>query len=56
MLDATVVNVALPALGEDLGADVAGLQWTLNAYLVPLAALILLGRSLGDRTAASACS
>jgi EmrB/QacA subfamily drug resistance transporter len=49
MLDATVVNVALPTLGEDLGADVAGLQWTLNAYLVPLAALILLGGSLGDR-------
>ena len=48
-LDATVVNVALPTLGEDLGADVAGLQWTLNGYLVPLAALILLGGSLGDR-------
>ena len=48
-MDTTVVNVALPALGEDLGANVAGLQWTLNGYLVTLAALILLGGSLGDR-------
>jgi EmrB/QacA subfamily drug resistance transporter len=49
MLEATVVNVALPAIGEDLNADVAGLQWTLNGYLLTLAALILLGGSLGDR-------
>jgi EmrB/QacA subfamily drug resistance transporter len=49
MLDATVVNVALPTLGEDLGADVAGLQWTLNGYLLPLASLILLAGSLSDR-------
>lgn len=48
-LEATVVNVALPAIGEDLGADVAGLQWTLNGYLLTLAALILIGGSLGDR-------
>jgi EmrB/QacA subfamily drug resistance transporter len=48
-LEATVVNVALPAIGEDLDADVAGLQWTLNAYLLTLAALILIGGSLGDR-------
>jgi EmrB/QacA subfamily drug resistance transporter len=48
-LDATVVNVALPAIGEDLGASVAGLQWTLNGYLLTLAAFILLGGSLGDR-------
>jgi len=48
-LEATVVNVALPAIGEDLDADVAGLQWTLNGYLLTLAALILLGGSLGDR-------
>jgi EmrB/QacA subfamily drug resistance transporter len=47
-LDATVVNVALPAIGRDLHAGVAGLQWTLDAYLVTLAALILLGGSLGD--------
>jgi EmrB/QacA subfamily drug resistance transporter len=49
MLDSTVVNVALPSIGRDLHADVAGLQWTLNGYLLTLAALILLGGSLGDR-------
>jgi EmrB/QacA subfamily drug resistance transporter len=48
-LDATVVNLALPAISEDLGADVAGLQWVLNGYLLTLASLILLGGSLGDR-------
>lgn len=48
-LEATVVNVALPEIGSDLDADVAGLQWTLNGYLLTLAALILLGGSLGDR-------
>ncbi|MFG2822497.1 MFS transporter [Kitasatospora sp. NPDC048365] len=49
MLDGTVVNVALPRIGEDLGASLADLQWTVNAYLLTLAALILLGGSLGDR-------
>ncbi|MEV8634530.1 MFS transporter [Streptosporangium sp. NPDC051023] len=49
MLDGTVVNVALPALGADLKADMAGLQWTVNAYTLTLAGLILLGGSLGDR-------
>uniref|UniRef100_UPI0010416498 MFS transporter n=1 Tax=Actinomadura roseirufa TaxID=2094049 RepID=UPI0010416498 len=49
MLDATVVNVALPRLGQDLGADMAGLQWTVNAYTLTLAGFILLGGSLGDR-------
>ena len=48
-LEATVVNVALPEIGSDLGADVAGLQWIINGYLLTLAALILLGGSLGDR-------
>jgi hypothetical protein len=48
-VDATVVNLALPALGRDLHADFAGLQWTINAYTLTLAALILLGGSLGDR-------
>lgn len=48
-LDATVVNVALPAIGADLGADFAGLQWTVNGYTLTLAAFILLGGSLGDR-------
>ncbi|MEV8098412.1 MFS transporter [Kitasatospora sp. NPDC085879] len=49
MLDGTVVNVALPRIGEDLNASLAALQWTVNAYLLTLAALILLGGSLGDR-------
>ena len=48
-LDATVVNVALRRIGVDLGAGTAGLQWILNGYLLALAALILLGGSLGDR-------
>ena len=48
-LDGTVVNVALPSIGRDLGADVAGLQWTVTAYLLTLSSLILLGGSLGDR-------
>ncbi|MFD3780030.1 MFS transporter [Streptomyces sp. NPDC058612] len=49
LLDSTVVNVALPAIGEDLGADLAVLQWTVNAYLLTLAGLILVGGALGDR-------
>ena len=49
MLDATVVNIALPQIGADLGADFSGLQWTVNAYTLTLASLILLGGSLGDR-------
>jgi EmrB/QacA subfamily drug resistance transporter len=49
MLDATVVNVALPALARDLPASMAGLQWIVNAYTLTLAGLILLGGALGDR-------
>ena len=49
MLDATVVNIALPAIGQDLGAGIDGLQWTVNGYTLTLAAFILLGGSLGDR-------
>jgi EmrB/QacA subfamily drug resistance transporter len=48
-LDGTVVNVALPAIGRDLGASTSALQWILNGYLLTLASLILLGGSLGDR-------
>ncbi|GAA5197121.1 MFS transporter [Rugosimonospora acidiphila] len=48
-LDSTVVNVALPHIGKDLGANVAGLQWTISAYTLALAALVLLGGALGDR-------
>lgn len=49
MLDATVVNIALPRIGADLDAEFSGLQWTVNGYTLSLAALILLGGSLGDR-------
>jgi EmrB/QacA subfamily drug resistance transporter len=48
LVDATAVNVALPAIGTDLQARVAGLQWTVNAYTLSLASLILLAGSLGD--------
>jgi len=48
LLEATVVNVALPAIGRDLGGGVAGLQWTLNGYVLTLAALILPAGSLSD--------
>ncbi len=47
-LDATVVNVALPAIGRDLGGGLAGQQWVVNAYLLTLGSLILVGGSLGD--------
>ncbi|MGP4013158.1 MFS transporter [Streptomyces sp. 4N124] len=48
LLDSTVVNVALPRIGEDLDANMSALQWTVNAYMLTLAGLILLGGSLGD--------
>jgi EmrB/QacA subfamily drug resistance transporter len=48
-IDSTAVNVALPAIGRDLGSSLSGLQWTVTAYTLTLAALILLGGSLGDR-------
>src|SRR3954452_8550505 len=48
-LDSTVVNVALPAIGTSLHTGLAGLAWTVNGYTLTLAALILLGGSLGDR-------
>jgi MFS family permease len=48
-LDGTIVNVALPAIGCDLNASTASLQWVLNGYLLTPASLILLGGLLGDR-------
>jgi EmrB/QacA subfamily drug resistance transporter len=47
-LDSTVVNVALPHIGDDLGGGLSGLQWTLDSYLLTLSALLLLGGALGD--------
>src|SRR6187200_2547500 len=47
-LDATVVNVALPTIQDDLGGGLAGQQWVANAYMLTLGSLILVGGSLGD--------
>jgi MFS family permease len=48
-LDATVVNVALPAISDDLGSGLADQQWVVEAYLLALVALLLVGGSLGDQ-------
>lgn len=47
-IDGSVVNVALPAIGHSFHASSADLQWTINAYLLPLSALLLLGGAAGD--------
>jgi EmrB/QacA subfamily drug resistance transporter len=47
-IDGSVVNVALPALAHDLRVNPADLSWIINAYLLPLGVLILLGGTLGD--------
>jgi MFS transporter, DHA2 family, methylenomycin A resistance protein len=49
ILDATVVNVALPALGRDLGGGVSSLQWVVDGYTLVFAGLLLSAGSLGDR-------
>ena len=49
MLDNTIVNIALPSIQRDLKASSANLQWTIDAYILTFAALILLGGKLGDR-------
>jgi EmrB/QacA subfamily drug resistance transporter len=48
-LDGTVVNIALPSIGKDFDAGLTGLQWTVTAYTLTLAAFVLTGGSLGDR-------
>ncbi len=48
-LDATIVNVALPSIRRDLHASVSGLQWTIDAYTLVLASLLMLSGSTGDR-------
>ncbi len=48
-LDATVVNVALPAISEGLDAGLAGQQWVVEAYLLALVSLLLVGGSMGDQ-------
>lgn len=49
LVDGSVMNVGLPAIGRSFASDAAGLQWVINAYLLPLSALLLLGGGAGDR-------
>lgn len=48
-IDGTVVSIALPAIQKSLGAEILALQWVVNAYLLILGSLILVGGGLGDR-------
>jgi EmrB/QacA subfamily drug resistance transporter len=48
-LDSTVINVALPAISDDLNAGLAGQQWVVEAYMLTMVALLLIGGSLGDQ-------
>ena len=48
MLDNTVVNVALPSIQRDLHASISGLEWTVNAYTLSFAVLLVTGGRLGD--------
>src|SRR5215469_11151994 len=48
-LDATIVNIALPAIQHDLHAPVSGLQWTIDAYTLVVASFLMLAGSTGDR-------
>ena len=48
-LDITAVNVALPSIAGDLDADIAGLQWTVSAYTVVMASLLIFSGSMADR-------
>ena len=49
VLDNLVVNVALPSIHRDLGASIQTLEWTVNAYVLSYAVLLLTGAALGDR-------
>jgi DHA2 family methylenomycin A resistance protein-like MFS transporter len=49
ILDATVVNVALPAIGRELHGGVAGRQWAVDAYTLSFAGLLLAGGALAER-------
>ena len=48
-LDGTIVNVALPSLGRELNAGLAGQQWVIEAYMLTMVSLLLVGGSLGDQ-------
>jgi MFS transporter, DHA2 family, methylenomycin A resistance protein len=49
-LDLTIVNVALPSIGRDLGTSVSGLQWVVDGYSLAVASLLLFGGRIGDRS------
>src|SRR5450759_118509 len=49
VLDNLVVSVALPSIHRDLGASIQSLEWTVNAYVLAYAVLLLTGAALGDR-------
>src|SRR5436305_7047759 len=48
-LDNTVLNVALPSMQHELGASISGMQWTIDAYTLVLASLLMLAGSTADR-------
>ena len=48
-VDITALNVALPAIGQDLDAGVSGLQWTVDAFIVVMASLLMFAGAMGDR-------
>ena len=54
-LDSTIVNVALPVIGRDLHASVAGLQWTIDGYVLVLASLLMLSGATADRIGRASC-
>lgn len=56
MLDGTVVTVALPRIGAEFGVPLSVLQWTVNAYMLTLAGLMLLGERSATGTAGGGCS
>src|SRR5947208_15827511 len=49
LADANAINLALPAVRDDLGGGISGAQWTIDAYNITFAALLLSAGSLGDR-------
>ncbi|MFD0351499.1 MFS transporter [Kitasatospora aburaviensis] len=49
ILDVTIINVAVPAVGRDLGASLTGIQWITDGYTLAFAGLLLTGGALGDR-------
>jgi len=49
VLDNLVVSVALPSIHRDLGSSIQELEWTVNAYVLSYAVLLLTGAALGDR-------